>query len=128
MASIGTINVIFAKPGTDMGLSTRVMFVGEGFDFEASDQAPKRARVMVTPTLGFSEEDKEGTLQPHDEALVVTIKIDRYDVKRELVDQGSGAKIMYHDLYNGLNLKPEDLEMYDSPFVGFDDRMVSPEE
>ena len=35
---------------------------------------------------------------------------------------------MYHDLYNGLNLKPEDLEMYDSPFVGFDDRMVSPEE
>ena len=54
--------MIFAKLGIDVGLSTRVMFVGEGFDFEASDQAPKRARVMVTPTLGFSEEDKEGTL------------------------------------------------------------------
>ena len=59
---------------------------------------------------------------------MVTIKIDRYDVKRVLVDQGSEAEIMYHDLYNGLNLKPQYLEMYDSPLVGFDDRMVSPEE
>ena len=46
---------------------------------------------MVTLTLGFFEKDKEGTLQPHDDALVVTIRIGGYDVKRVLVDQGSGA-------------------------------------
>ena len=41
-------------------------------------------------------------------------------MKKVLVDQGSGAEIMYPDLYKGLNLKPEDLSKYDFPLVGFD--------
>ena len=45
-------------------------------------------------------------------------------MKRVLVDQGSGAEIMYHDLYKGLNLKPEDLTSYDSPLLGFDGKVV----
>jgi len=60
-----------------------------------------------------------GTLQPHDDALVVTLKIGGYDVKKVLVDQGSGVEIMYHDLFKGLKLKPEDLACYDSPLIGF---------
>ena len=53
--SLGTIHVIFAKPGNDVGSSTRVMSVGGGSDLEARDQAPKRARVLVSFTLGFFE-------------------------------------------------------------------------
>ena len=41
-----------------------------------------------------------------------------------LVDLGSGAEIMYPDLYKGLNLKPDDLTAYDSPLVGFDGKIV----
>ena len=62
------------------------MSVVGGLNVETRDQAPKRAKVMATPTLGFSEEDKEGTFQSHDDALVVTIRIGGYDVKRVLVD------------------------------------------
>ena len=82
--------------------------------------------MLATPSLGFSEEDKEGTFQPYDDALVVTIRIGGYDVTRVLVDQGSGVEIMYPDLSKGLNLKPKDLEKYDSPLVGFDGKMVIP--
>ena len=89
-------------------------------------QVFKRAKVVAVPTLGFSKEDKEGTFQPHDDALVVTLRIGGYDVKRVLVDQGSGAEIMYPDLYKGLNLRLEDLEKYDLPLVGFDGRTVIP--
>ena len=77
--------------------------------------------------MGFSEEDKEGTFQPHDDALIVTIRIGGYDVKRVPVDQGSGAEIMYPNLYKGLNLKHEDLEGYDSPLMGFNGRIVVPQ-
>ena len=63
--------------------------------------------------MSFSDENKVGTIQPHDDTLVVTLRIEGYDVKRVLVDQGSGAKIMYPDLYKGLNLKPEDSTAYD---------------
>ena len=57
---------------------------------------------------------------------MVTIRIGGYDVKKVLVDQGSGAEIMYLNLYKGLNLKLKDLEKYDSPLVGFDWRLVIP--
>ena len=57
---------------------------------------------------------------------MVVIRIKGYDVKRVLVNQGSGVEILYPNLYNGLNLKLEDLERYDSPLMGFDSRMVVP--
>ena len=80
----------------------------------------------IQQVLGFSDEDKIGTIQPHDDALVVTLKIGGYDVKRVLVDQGSAIEIMYPNLYKGLNLKPEDLTAYDSPLVSFEGKMVIP--
>ena len=69
---------------------------------------PKKARILTQPTLGFSDEDKAGTIQPHDDTLVVLLRIGGYDVRRVLVDQGSDIEIMYPDLCKGMNLKPED--------------------
>ena len=40
------------------------------------------------------------------------------------MDQGNGAEIMYHDLYNVLGLKPKDLTTYDLPLVSFDGKVV----
>ena len=40
------------------------------------------------------------------------------------MDQGSAVKIMYSDLYKGLNLKPEDLTAYESPLVSFEGKTV----
>ena len=65
--------------------------------------------------MGFSDEDKIGTIQPHDDALVITLRIGGYEVKRVMVDQGSATEIMYLDLYKGLNLRAEDLTPYSSP-------------
>ena len=57
---------------------------------------------------------------------MITLRVRGYDVKRVLVDQGSGVEIMYPNLYKGLNLKPEDLTAYDSPLVSFDGKVVIP--
>jgi len=84
----------------------------------------KRARVENQPAMSFSKEDKVGTIQLHDNALVVTLKIWGFDVKRVMMDQGSGVEIMYPDLYNALGLKLE--IAYDSPLVSFDKKIVIP--
>ena len=76
--------------------------------------------------IGFSDEDKIGTIQPHDDALVITLRIEGYDVKRVMVDQGSAAEIMYPDFYKGLNLKVEDLTPYSSPLVSFEGKIIIP--
>ena len=91
---------------------------------EDANSRLKRARVDIQLVLGFSNEDKIRTIQSHDDALVVTLRIGGYDVKRVLVDQGSGIEIMYPDLFKGLNLRPEDLTTYDSPLVSFDGKTV----
>ena len=44
--------------------------------------------------MGFSDEDKIGTIQPHDDALVITLRIEGYNVKRVMVDLDSAAEIM----------------------------------
>ena len=66
---------------------------------EDSNSEPKRARLEIRHSLSFSDEDKIGTIQPHDDALVVTFRIEGYDVKRVMVDQGSCVEVMYLDLY-----------------------------
>ena len=47
---------------------------------------PKRARIDIQPILSFLDKDKIGTIYPYDDALVVTLRIGGYDVKRVLVD------------------------------------------
>ena len=87
---------------------------------------PKRARVELLLVMGFFDDDKIGTIQPHDDALVITLWIGGYDVKRVMVDQGNAAKIMYPDLYKGLSLKAEDLTPYSSPLVSFEGKIIIP--
>ena len=66
---------------------------------EDSNWEPKKARIDIQLILGFSDEDKIGITQPYNDALVVTLRIGGYDVKKVLVDQGSAVEIMYPDLY-----------------------------
>ena len=52
----------------------------------------KRVRLEWPLVMGFSDEDKIGTIQPHNDTLVITLRIGGYDVKRVMVDQGSEAE------------------------------------
>lgn len=47
-------------------------------------------------------------------------------MKRVMVDQESGAEIMYPNLYNELGLKFEDLRKYDTPLMGFVGQIATP--
>ena len=109
---LGTINVIFTTLGRTNSHPSRVMSVARLLA-EDSKPEPKKARGENQPTMSFFKEDKARTIQPYDVALVVTLRIGGYNIKRVMMDQGSGAKIMYLNLYNGLGLKLEDLTTYD---------------
>ena len=69
---LGTINVIFTASGRTGSCPSRVMSVAS-LSSEDNNQEPKRARVERPLVMGFSDEDKIGTIQPHDDALVVTL-------------------------------------------------------
>ena len=122
---LGTINVIFAALGRIGSCPSRVMSVAR-LSSEDIYHESKRARLERPLVMGFSDEDKIEIIQPYDDALVITLRIGGYDVKRVMVDQGSTAEIMYLDLYKGLSLRAEDLTPYSSPLVSFEGKVIIP--
>ena len=120
-----TINVILVAPGRIGTRPSRVLSMVQ-LPAEEPQPEPKTAKMNFHPTLSFSEEDKIRTTQPNDDALLITLRIGDYDVKRVMVDGGSAAEIMYLDLYKGLKLKPENLMPYSSSLISFDGKLVIP--
>ena len=82
---MGTINVIFVALGRTSSHPSKVMFVAQLLA-ENSNSELNRAKVDIQSTLSFLNKDKVGTIQPHNDALVVTLRIEGYDAKRVLVD------------------------------------------
>ena len=117
--------MIFVALGRMGSHPSRVMSVAR-LPTDDSGLEPKRPKMYPHPILSFSEEDKVRTIQPHNDALIITLRIGGYDVKRVMVDNGSGVEIMYLDLYKGLRLTPEDLTPYSSLLMSFDGKMVMP--
>ncbi|XP_023873872.1 uncharacterized protein LOC111986470 [Quercus suber] len=71
-----------------------------------------------------NEDDLKGTIQPHDDVLVVTAWVSSFLVKKVMINQRSEADVMYSDLFKGLGLKNQDLTEYDTSLVSFDGRVV----
>ena len=71
---LGTINIIFAAPGRTRSCLSRVMFVARLSSEDGSHES-KRARLDRPLVMGFLDEDKIGTIQPHDDALVIILRI-----------------------------------------------------
>ena len=122
---MGMINAILATLGRTGTHPSRVLYVAQ-LHVDEPQPEPKRAKMNFHPTLIFSEEDKIGTTQPHDDTLLITLRIRDYDVKRVMVDGGSAAEVIYPDLYKELNLKLEDLTPCSSPLMSFDGKLVIP--
>ena len=120
---LGTINVIFAAPGRTRSCPSRIMSVAH-LSSGDTNQDLKGARMELPLVMSFSDENKIGTIQPHDDAIVITLRIGGYDMKMVIVDQGSTAEIIYPDHYKGLNLKAEDLTPYSSPLVSFEGKII----
>ena len=65
---------------------------------QLTGSVPKIAR-RESPIIGFSEEDAQCLHHPHDDALVVSIWIEDYNMHRVLVDNGSSADILYYPAF-----------------------------
>ena len=90
----------------------------------AGEQPFEKKLKYTRKPIAFNDDDLEGMIQSHDDALVVIARINGFIVKRMLIDQGRSAEVMYPNLFKELDLKNEDLSKYDTPLMGFDGRMV----
>ena len=86
---------------------------------------PKIAQ-RENPIIGFSEDDARRLHHPHDDALVVSIRVGDYNVHRMLVDNGSSADILYYPAFQQIRINRAGLTPTNAPLVGFRGTRVLP--
>ena len=123
---LGVIEVIHATPRDTNATGRRILAMASVRDC-SDDHPPVKKMKSCWEPIAFDDGDLEGTIQPYDDALVITAWISDFLVKRVMVDQECGADVMYSDLFKGFGLKDQDLTKYDTPLVSFDGRVVIPQ-
>ena len=76
--------------------------------------------------ISFSDDDLRDVIQPHNDALVLTLRVQEYDVRRMLVDPGSSSEIMFARLFDKLGLKCSDLRPTSITLFEFNGQAVQP--
>ena len=123
---LGVIEVIHAASGSLTIARRRGVLTVVPVEGCSGIQPFEKKMKLARKPIAFDDNDLEGTIQPHDDTLVVTARISGFLVKRVMVDQGSGADMMYLDLFRGLGLKNEDLSKFSTHLVRFDGKLVIP--
>ena len=98
------IEVIHAMPGSTNTARIRVSTVASTGDFSEDQPSTKRTKGQLEP-IAFDDEDLEGMIEPHDDALVIAAQISGFLVKRVMIDQGGGVDVMYPNLFKRLGLE-----------------------
>ena len=70
---------------------------------QTTGSIPKIAR-RESSMIGFSEDDARRLYHPHDDALVVSLRVGDYNVHRMLVDNGSSADILYYPAFQQMGI------------------------
>ena len=86
---------------------------------------PKMARID-NPIIGFSEEGARRLQHPHDDALVVNLRVGDYNMHRVLVNNGSSTDILYYLTFQQMGINREQLVLINAPLVGFERTRVFP--
>ena len=86
---------------------------------------PKIAR-REGPIIGFSEEDARRLHHPHDDALVISMRVGDYNMHRVLIDNSSSADILYYLAFQQMRINKERLIPTNAPLVGFRGSRVLP--
>ena len=89
------------------------------------EPAAKKTRTE-RPKIWFSDKDLDGVQLPHNDPLVLILKLKNFFVQRVLMDPGSSSKILYYDYFKKMGLKKEDLQAARTPLVGFSSKPVYP--
>ena len=91
------IEVIYAAPKGATITKRGVLTVAPKENCSEKQPLEKRIKVGRVP-ISFDEEDLEGTIQPHDDLLVVTAWISGFLVKRVIIESRLGKRSRHNVL------------------------------
>ena len=123
---IGEIRMIMGGTATtSSSRKARKTYLRMVQNIQLTRSVPKIAR-RKSPIIGFSEEDARHLHHPHDDALVVSVRVGDYNVHQVLVDNDSSANILYYLAFQQMGIDRARLIPTNAPLVGFGGTRVFP--
>ena len=77
-------------------------------------------------TIVFSDKDGQGITHPHEDPMVLALKMGTHRVRRVLVDTGSSADILYYGAFIQMGFEVKNLHPIKAPLTGFSGNVVNP--
>ncbi|KAL0367043.1 UNVERIFIED_CONTAM: hypothetical protein Sradi_3594400 [Sesamum radiatum] len=81
---------------------------------------------VADPTIQFGPVDTQGVHLPHNDTLVISAIVANYTVQHLFVDSGSSVDILFHMVYQQMELGDVPLEPVDTSLYGFPGEVVHP--
>ena len=123
---VGDIRMIVGgTTATGLSKKARKTYLKMVQNVQLTGSVPKIAQ-RENPIIGFSEENARCLHHPHDDALVVSVRVGDYNVHRMLVDNGSSANILYYPAFQQMGIDRARLIPTNAPLVGFGGTRVFP--
>ena len=114
---IGDIRMIVGGTATTgSSRKTRKTYLRMVHNVQLTGSVPKIAW-RESPIIEFSEEDARRLHHPHDDALVVSIRVGDYNVHRVLVDNGSSTDILYYPAFQQMGIDRAQLIPTNTPLA-----------
>ena len=110
---------------TSLSKKARKTYLRMVQNIQLTGSVPKIAR-KESPIIGFSEEDARRLHHPHDDALVVSVRVGDYNVHRVLVDNGSSTDILYYPVFQQMEIDRARLIPTNALLIGFGGTRVFP--
>ncbi|KAJ0967918.1 hypothetical protein J5N97_024835 [Dioscorea zingiberensis] len=89
-------------------------------------ETPRRRSRPAAPII-FYDNDVSKVRHPHDDALVIAIKVSSFQMKRVLIDSGSSVDILFWSAFERMRYDADDLLPVKSSLVGFSGGVIQPE-
>ncbi|XP_038979867.1 uncharacterized protein LOC120109988 [Phoenix dactylifera] len=96
---------------------------------ESSTKEPARKEALLkhqrtTEAISFSDEDLKGVETPHDDVVVISLIMNKFVVKRVLVDNRSSANVLFYDTFQKIGMTEDQLRRMNVLVVGFTENLV----
>ncbi|XP_077232284.1 uncharacterized protein LOC143868246 [Tasmannia lanceolata] len=99
------------------------IYVEPGGDRYVEHGGDRRERQERSP----QDADLDNLILPHDDALVITMLVANWELKKILVDNGSSADILYYHAFKQMMIGDECLKPANSYLFGFSGEIVKVE-
>ena len=86
---------------------------------------PMKMPRKYEPDIIFSERDGRGIRQPHDNPLVIMLRVEKFNIHWVLINNGSSADIIYLHAFQQMKMDKKRIKHFTSPLVSFTgDRII----